>query len=181
MQRIVHEEPRSICEQVPLIPDWLEMFIFKLMSKKAIDRFSDATSVAVTLETEIAFAENPSQNKKPLRLEYCVRRRVRPARWKASVAVISSVVAVVCLAVLLARPFTQTKETDAPSPSGDVQKISEWLNEDMVTGGAEAIHRRAISLEQSYQGSDPLPVAAPFEDDLRSLKKSLHLFENQVP
>jgi len=179
MQRIVHEEPRSICEQVPLIPDWLEAFIFKLMSKKAIDRFSDAMSVALILETEIAFAENPSLNKNPLRLEYGVERKKMPAYWKASVAVISSVVAVVCVAVLLARPVTQTREAEAPLPSGDVQKISEWPNEDTVTAGAEAIRRRAITLEQSYQGSDPLPVVAPFENDLRSLKKSFDAFEKQ--
>jgi len=181
MQRIVHEEPRSICEQVPSIPDWLEAFIFKLMSKKASDRFSDAMTVAVLLETEIAFAENPSHNKKPLRLEYCVQRREMFAHRKASVAVISSVVAVVCLAVLLARPVTQTSKAEVPLPSGDVRKISEWPNEDAFTVGAEAIRSRAMTLERSYQGSDPLPVVAPFENDLRSLKKSLDAFEKQVP
>jgi len=36
MQRIVHEQPRSIREQAPAIPDWLERFIFKLLLKKQL-------------------------------------------------------------------------------------------------------------------------------------------------
>lgn len=181
MQRIVHEEPRSICEQVPLIPDWLERFIFKLLSKKAGDRFPDAMSVATLLESEIAYAENSSQNKKPLRLEFCATGHVTYIHRKAMVAMISGVVAVLWLAVWLIRPVAETQETATPLRTGEVSKIGEWPNEDPFSLDAEAIRTRAISLEQSFQGSDPIPVTAPFEDDFRRLKDSLNALEKWNP
>jgi eukaryotic-like serine/threonine-protein kinase len=181
MQRIVHEEPRSICEQVPLSPDWLERFIFKLLSKKAGARFSDATSVATLLESEIAYAENPSQNKKPLRLEYSPPIDATFIYWKASMALISSVVAIICLAIWMTPPVTETHETATHAPTGEASKIIEWTIEEPITVDEATIRNRARMLEQSYQGSDPLPVIAPFENDLRRLKKSLDAFEKQVP
>ena len=180
MQRIVHEKPRSICEQVPLIPDWLERFIFKLLSKKAGDRFPDAMSVATLLESEIAYAENSSQNKKPLRLEYGAPGHAPVTHWTAMLTVISSVVAVGSLIFLLTQPASEKKETTAPLPPGEVFTFSEWRNEDSFSFGEATIRKRAIMLERSYQGSDPLPIVAPFEDDLRRLKNSLDAFEKQV-
>ncbi len=187
MQRIVHEEPRSICEQVPMIPDWLERFIFKLLSKNASDRFADATSVATILESEIAYAENPSQNKKPLRLEYDSPSKVVFKRWNATIAVLSSVVGIASLAVWLTRLPTQQKDTaptkvaTATLPAGEIKNLSEWLGEEQLNLGEEAIRKRAISLERSYYGSDPLPVVAPFENDLRTLKKKMDVFEKMNP
>ena len=122
-----------------------------------------------------------------MRLEYGAPSKVEFTRWKATVAVVSSVVAVACLAVWLTQLPTQVKETvpskeaSVPLSAGETTRLSDWPNDDSITVGEEAIRRRAISLEQSYCGSDPLPVVAPFEGDLRRLKKSLDTFEKQVP
>ena len=59
MQRIVHDQPRSLREQVANIPVWLEDFIFRLLSKEKSDRFANADEVVKILEGELAYQQGP--------------------------------------------------------------------------------------------------------------------------
>lgn len=175
MQRIVHEQPRSICEQVPTVPVWLERFILKLLSKQPSDRFSDAVTIARFLEAEIAHAENPSQNTKPSRIEYADEGASLTTRWKRIVAVKVAVVAIVCFGIWFTRPTSEIKKSEAES-SFSSEGPPLWSND-----GTESIRKQTRALEQSYFGSDAIPAADPFEQELRRIKRELDVFENQIP
>ena len=62
MQRIVHDAPRSIRESNPQIPEWLDEFILRLMSKERVDRFANADEVVRLLQAELAMLQNPGQD-----------------------------------------------------------------------------------------------------------------------
>lgn len=175
MQRILHEEPRSICEQVPLIPDWLECFVLKLLSKQPCDRFPDAITVAGLLEQEIAHFENPAQNSKPARMAYGLEESSRITRWKVVIAVTAAFVAITCLGFWSTWHPSEIKESDAEFTSS-VERPPLWSND-----GTESIRKQAQELEQSYYGSDAIPVTDPFENELHRLKRELKDFEKQNP
>lgn len=175
MQRIVHEEPRSICEQVPFIPDWLERFIMKLLSKQSCDRFADAITVANLLEQEIAHFENPTQNPKPARIEYGLEEASTAMRWKVIGAVITTVIFVACFSIRLTWPAPEIQTRHAELTSS-VERPPLWSND-----GMESVRKQAHEIEQSYYGSDAIPVTDPFENELRRLKRELDVFEKQNP
>jgi serine/threonine protein kinase len=59
MQRIVHEPPRAIREQNPMIPAWLEQFVLRLLEKDKAARFSSAEECASILQDELAGLSDP--------------------------------------------------------------------------------------------------------------------------
>jgi len=67
-QRIVNESPKSICEQNPDIPGWLEQIIFRLLSRSPEDRFQSAEQVANLLERCLAHLHQPATNPLPSEL-----------------------------------------------------------------------------------------------------------------
>lgn len=67
MQRIAHDEPRSIREQNASIPQWLEAFILRLLAKERAERFESADAVADILNRELAHLQNPWQVAQPSR------------------------------------------------------------------------------------------------------------------
>ena len=60
MQRIVHEPPRAIREQNPLVPGWLEEFVLRLLEKDKAARFASAEECASILQEELAKLNNPA-------------------------------------------------------------------------------------------------------------------------
>ena len=195
MQRIVHEEPRSIREQVPAIPDWLEGFIFKLLSKNTLDRFPDAMTVATLLEAEAAHTENPAQFSKPQRLEYCTSVKTQSFglnQWLAIVASVAATVAFVVWLTIPPRPADKTLEQSKVAITGSMVPANEHesnaiaiakeiANDDEFVVGEKSIRERATQIEQSYQRSEPLPIVDPFTVELRQLKQQLDAFEKQNP
>jgi serine/threonine protein kinase len=67
MQRIVHDSPRPIREQNPLVPGWLEQFIFRLLEKDKTRRFGSSEETARLLREELAHLQNPSHVPEPKR------------------------------------------------------------------------------------------------------------------
>ncbi len=189
MQRIVHEDPRSICEQVPSIPDWLERFIFKLLAKQPSDRFPDAVTVATLLEKEIAHSENPLQQPKPVRSEYGSEEKPKVRRWKRMVAAVAAVVTIAYLGVVFTQPapennggVNESKDaTEMALTTPNEDPPTNELPNDVWSNAEELIRKRANTLEKSYYGSDALPVTDRFENKLRSLKQELDAFEKQIP
>ncbi|HSG70850.1 MAG TPA: protein kinase, partial [Planctomycetaceae bacterium] len=59
MRRITDDEPKSIREINPDIPDWLCVIIKRLMSKRAADRFASAEEVQELLEQCLAHVQQP--------------------------------------------------------------------------------------------------------------------------
>jgi serine/threonine-protein kinase len=79
MQRIVHDTPRSIREQNPAIPDWLEQFIQRLMAKERTLRFATAREVAEILQNQLAHTLSPDVVPAPAR-EWIRRSVAAPRR-----------------------------------------------------------------------------------------------------
>jgi len=197
MQRIVHETPRSICEQVPTVPRWLEGFIFKLLSKAEVDRFADAVTVASLLEHEIAHFENPAQNSKPARsaLGYA---ESQTAIGKAPMKLLMATsVCLLCAVVWSASQWmanhasdtvpigsrhevaSQSTESASLESSGQ-QYENETIEEaDSLQLGPEAIRTQAKRIQHSFMGSDALPTQDHFDHELRRLKNKLDTFELQ--
>lgn len=65
LRLITDEEPRSIREINPGIPDWLCSVVHKLMAKKPEDRYASASEVADQLEACLAHVSNPLKNSLP--------------------------------------------------------------------------------------------------------------------
>src|SRR5262249_27101232 len=67
MHRIAHDDPRSIREQNPAVPDWLEAIVGRLLEKESQFRFQTADELAEALEQELAYLQNPLGAREPLR------------------------------------------------------------------------------------------------------------------
>ena len=65
LRLITDEEPRSIREINPGIPDWLCRIVQKLMAKKPEDRYATASELAEQLEACLAHVSNPLKNSLP--------------------------------------------------------------------------------------------------------------------
>jgi serine/threonine protein kinase len=65
LRMITDDEPRSIREINPDIPEWLCKIIRKLMAKSAVDRFESAFAVATLLEQCLAHVHAPTRNLLP--------------------------------------------------------------------------------------------------------------------
>lgn len=67
IRRICDAEQRPIRESNPEIPEWLEAFTNKLLSKEKEDRFESAEQVAAVLADELAHLQNPTSVQAPAR------------------------------------------------------------------------------------------------------------------
>ncbi|MEX2138977.1 MAG: protein kinase [Pirellulales bacterium] len=102
MQRIVHDEPRSLREQNPEVPAWLEDLIFKLLAKEKLQRFATADDVIEALEMELAYLQNPQIGIEPSRTwrgRSTSRGMARQTRMRLRLAIAGSLVTVGALAV----------------------------------------------------------------------------------
>jgi serine/threonine protein kinase len=68
LRLITDQEPRSIQEINPDVPDWLCTIVAKLMAKQACDRFESAGEVSLLLEECLAHVQQPSIAPLPKRL-----------------------------------------------------------------------------------------------------------------
>jgi hypothetical protein len=103
LQRIVHDEPRSIREQNPAVPAWLEQFVNRLMAKDRDKRFQSSTEVAEALERELAHLQNPALGPAPARpwmpRKYALVGMTTPARRRAALAVVATIAASIAITV----------------------------------------------------------------------------------
>jgi serine/threonine protein kinase len=59
LRKVCEAKPRRIRDQNPDIPEWLELFIERLLEKRPDDRFASVDQVADCLESELAYLNNP--------------------------------------------------------------------------------------------------------------------------
>jgi serine/threonine-protein kinase len=78
MHRIAHDDPRSIREQNPAVPRWLEALVGRLLEKESRFRFQTADELAEALEQELAYLQNPLGAREPLRAWQPCERRKNP-------------------------------------------------------------------------------------------------------
>ena len=65
MRRITDEQPRSIREQNPLIPEWLERVVMRLLEKDRESRFQSAEALSQILEQCLAHVQKPATEPLP--------------------------------------------------------------------------------------------------------------------
>src|SRR5262249_52629337 len=85
MKRVCEEAPRSIREQNPNIPEWLEAIVMKLLEKTPSARFQSAAEVSDLLGRCLAHVQQP----KLVRLPVIPRRQIAPPRrssWRRPLA-----------------------------------------------------------------------------------------------
>ena len=99
MQRIVHDQPRSLREQEANIPAWLEDFIFRLLAKEKSDRFATADEVVKILEGELAYQQGPQVEHEPSRIwrktrSASISRQTRHRRQTTTIALAVAIAAI---------------------------------------------------------------------------------------
>jgi serine/threonine protein kinase len=89
IKRVCEDEPRSLRENNPEIPTWLEAVIFKLLEKDPGDRFQSAREVGELLGKHLSHLHDPGSTPFPGKLQVePTRRKLAHPRLVASVAVI---------------------------------------------------------------------------------------------
>jgi serine/threonine protein kinase len=109
MQRIVHDQPRSLREQDANIPAWLEDFVFRLLAKDKSYRFTTADEVVKILESELAYQQSPLAEHEPARVWRRTFRRLAPQRelrLRRAVMIGSAVILAVISGFWLAHVWT---------------------------------------------------------------------------
>ncbi|MBL8817223.1 MAG: serine/threonine protein kinase [Planctomyces sp.] len=76
LRRITDTEPRPVRDVNPNIPDWLEYFIQRLLTKSLDDRIQNADHVAVLLQKCLSHLQQPSIAELPEECRTPIRRRV---------------------------------------------------------------------------------------------------------
>ncbi|MCA8987876.1 MAG: serine/threonine protein kinase [Planctomycetaceae bacterium] len=89
LRLITDEEPHSIHEINPDIPDWLCRLIARLMAKSPDERFASAAEVADLLESCLAHVQQPTVTllPEPLRNTQSVNERKATRRWLTAIGV----------------------------------------------------------------------------------------------
>jgi len=100
IKRVCDDEPRSLRENNPEIPTWLEAIIFKLLAKNPADRFQSAAEVHELLGRHLSHLHDPGATAFPGTLQY------QPARRKRFMPHSVTAAAVMLMAVL-ALGFTE--------------------------------------------------------------------------
>ena len=99
LRRIIEDEPRSIRELNPEIPDWLAGIVHKLHAKSREDRFQSASELAGLLEGCLAHLQNPS-----VKLPEQAKSLNQPAKRNLSLWAIPAMAAIVGSACLAMNP-----------------------------------------------------------------------------
>jgi serine/threonine protein kinase len=192
LQRIVHDDPRSIREQNPAIPEWLEDFIAKLMAKDCGERFPSADHVAELLERELSHLQNPI-GPPPVR-PWLRRRRIasgsRTRRRLSGIAVAAAAIAA-SIGIAAWRPWAGEARSGGTSqhatprtPTLEPPAVPLWK-----TDGYDAVQAYADALEFGGR-SAPAPAgrldpwnAVVIEFQLRAAEfdQSAELFDERSP
>jgi hypothetical protein len=155
LRMITDDEPRSIREINPDIPEWLCLLISRLMSKSPDARFGNALEVAALLEQCLAHVQQPTSVPLPAFLvtQAAGRRSIFNSTRKGMIAMIGTLGMTLLGMVLL-------QATEAPDISG------QWSSVEWGTVVLEA--KGPGEYEGTFTGSGK-DKPAPSNDPLRGL------------
>jgi len=173
MQRIVHDEPRSIREHNPSIPDWLDQFIGRLLSKDRAGRFETANDVVGLLQEYVAHMQRPEAVPAPPRswarrtgsFSPPASRRRRIAGVLVIAAILWSVYVSFWKAFITQHPADEQSDRSARdlpgSPADRLPTIALW-NAD----GTKELHAATERLQLSWRNPSPAVVPDPWSKQI---------------
>ena len=138
MQRIVHDDPRSIREQNPDIPEWLEQFVLRLLDKDKARRFSSSEALARLLHQELAYLQNPAVADRPDRLW----RRKSAASHRLRIRAIAASLALAAIAAVTSFPLSSGDGGANRTDAGRAPEVSSTAEEAAEPGRSHSERRR---------------------------------------
>ena len=148
LRRVTDETPRSITDINPVIPDWLEAIINRLLAKSAADRFASADELAELLEDCLAHVQQPHGIPLPAAARALVpENRTSPSKWLI-IGIIAMLIAAPLTAVILSNrtPDSRKKMPDTANHAS--------LNDNLQTTPPQNITQKQTSLP-AEQTTDP--------------------------
>lgn len=156
LKRVCEDEPRSVRDLNPDIPEWLAALVSKLLAKDAAARFQSASELAQTLGEHLALIQQsglaprvlPSVSAPaPSKPTFPIRKGVRVAVLMCAVA------ATVVAAVLIVQRW-QTPEQHVEGPAAGTKKDpSAPPDKPPVKKGTPAVHDpRLLTVSQKPEG-----------------------------
>jgi serine/threonine protein kinase len=94
IHRVCNDQPRPLREINPLVPEWLEIVVARLMAKQPAARFQTAAEVADLLARCLAHVQQPITSPLPAELEQREPRSAPRSRFRSSRLVYSALAAV---------------------------------------------------------------------------------------
>ena len=161
LRLITDEEPRSIREINPDVPEWLCAVVQKLMSKKADNRYGSATEVAELLEKCLAHMQQPTTTSLPDSLiasTTAASRYHRPPffTWISTAAVAFSFILAGILIVLELNKGTLTIECEADDVPIRIMRGDEVVKQMTVTKSGESLRVAAgeyvVEVDGTFDG-----------------------------
>jgi len=135
LRKITDTEPRSIRELQPQIPEWLERFISRLLSKDPDDRLRTSAQVADLLKQCLAHLEQPA--KLPLPAELLRKPRLSGRQIRIVGASILAITAIcfgtwIVVSQQSTPTATETSTREANLPGWrDIDDVSEAIDQDL--------------------------------------------------
>lgn len=191
LHRITKGNVRFVREINPDIPDWLALFIHKLLNQSPDERFKDAAEVAKCLSNELAYLQQPSRETMPIR-DWIPKRERSQFRWwrSATTMWLASCLLVACVAGAFIwhspkENGQQTKkertssamstppQADAPLDESVVAKYSTIANaikhfniDDEIDKDLTSLIRESTNVAHQAESylENPIPVVQPSQD-----------------
>ena len=186
LRRVCDHEPKSLREQNPRMPEWMEQFIFKLLAKDPNDRFDSAVEVAELLSEELSHCQSPTLHGPPPR-DWWSRPRSRLAQ-KPTILLLAALTVLITIAgtwVVYHRPGEKV-----PSPQEVIEpnwpfsgSISTAPAHDAANWDA-ALSETAQSskqLEAAWSTPDVQPVYDPWDAEASEIEQQVRQFESDQP
>lgn len=120
LRRVTDDAPRSMRDFNSDVPDWLDAFTLKLLSKQPSDRWQTADQIAQILEDCVAHVQQPATQPLP-DIPMMQATRDRQPRWRntPAMSVVGAATAVVlCLAALMLWPDQMRHDVSADESPG---------------------------------------------------------------
>lgn len=172
MQRIVHDPPRSIREQNPDVPIWLEQFVNRLLAKERSQRFESAQEVGAILENELAHLQGAKSSPPPR--DWIQQTSVGRSALRPSFVAMASVGVLV---LVLGAALALLPDSGPDSPDESAQELAPSAVPLWDDGMREAL-QQAAGLENTNHGDD---THDPWDSEVQEIRRRLGQLESELP
>ncbi len=125
LRRVTDDTPRPLREVNASVPEWLDAFVMKLLSKDRDARWQTAREVADLLTSCLSHLQQPTIAPLPIEVNSLVHRRSQvKARWLIAAAAVLVVFASLCLSVSVFFPIN-----DPQPESGETQRRADAVTQ----------------------------------------------------